>query len=104
MSERRRSIRVAPRGKVPSACKIILGGKAGSIDCRIVDISSTGACLDVPTTVDFPPRFEFVHGNTRKQCRLVWKQRFRIGITFNAGTQGSALRSGLSRSIAPSWR
>lgn len=104
MSERRRQIRVAPRGIVPHTGRIFLGAEAGSINCRIVDVSATGACLDIPTTLDFPPRFEFVYGNTRKYCNLVWRRKFRIGIRFEGTTQRTVIKGGLSRGIGSRWR
>jgi hypothetical protein len=62
--------------------KIIIDPKAPVIDCGVVDISAGGACLQLPRQISLPPRFELLHGRTRKRCRLVWKAGWRIGVAF----------------------
>jgi hypothetical protein len=52
------------------------------VDCNLVDFSPGGACLEVGPQVTLPARFELVHGNTRKRCRVVWKAGRRIGVSF----------------------
>jgi hypothetical protein len=32
--------------------------------------------------IALPARFELLHGLTRKRCRIVWKERNRVGVTF----------------------
>jgi hypothetical protein len=78
----RRFARVKPGSRVSSAAKIVLGPRDPMIDCTLIDFSPGGACLDIGLQVSLPPRFELVHGNTRKRCRLVWKAGRRIGVTF----------------------
>ena len=78
----RRFARVKPTGRVSNGAKIVVSPKDPMIDCALVDFSPGGACLDVGPQVVLPPRFELVHGNTRKRCRLVWKAGRRIGVSF----------------------
>jgi hypothetical protein len=78
----RRFARVRPSGRVSNAAKIVIGPKDPMIDCALVDFSPGGACLDIGSAVALPPRFELVHGNTRKRCRLVWKVGRKIGVSF----------------------
>jgi hypothetical protein len=78
----RRFARVKPSGRVSNAAKIVVGPKEPMVDCVLVDFSPGGACLDVGSKVSLPPRFELVHGNTRKRCRLVWKVGRKIGVSF----------------------
>jgi hypothetical protein len=78
----RRFARVRPSGQVSSAARIIVDQRAPVIDCGVVDISAGGACLELPGQIRLPPRFELLHGRTRKRCRLVWKAGRRIGVAF----------------------
>jgi hypothetical protein len=78
----RRFARVKPGGRVSSAAKIVTGPKDPMIDCALVDLSAGGACLEVTSSVSLPARFELVHGNIRKRCRVVWKEGRRIGVAF----------------------
>jgi hypothetical protein len=97
MAEKRRWIRTKPAGLVPRIGKILLGGTTEAIDCRIIDLSAGGACLELPKPCDLPKRFEFIHGRTRTICQLAWMRGYRIGIMYEASKQRSMLAGGLSR-------
>jgi hypothetical protein len=62
--------------------KIIAALKSPPVDCRIVDYSAGGACLEVFPMVMLPDRLEFVHGAVKKKCRVVWRRGIRIGVAF----------------------
>ena len=76
----RRYARVLPSGRVSSTAKIIVDAKTPAIDCTVVDYSVGGACLQVFAVI--PDRFELLHGVSKKRCRVVWKNKNRIGVTF----------------------
>lgn len=78
----RRFARVRPSGRVSSTAKIIVDAKTPAMDCTVVDYSVGGACLQVPGKFTLPPRFELLHGLSRKRCRIVWKNGQRIGVAF----------------------
>lgn len=78
----RRFARIRPSGLVSPRAKIITGPKAPTIDCQLVDYSAGGACLDLGGQVTLSARFELLHANTHKRCRIVWKRGSRIGVTF----------------------
>jgi hypothetical protein len=82
MMHPRRFARVRPSGQVSRVAKIIVDQKTPVIDCSIVDYSAGGACLELAGEIPLPPRFELLHGRTRKRCRLVWRAGRRIGVTF----------------------
>lgn len=105
MSERRRTIRVEPRGMVPKVGKIVFPDDPRAIDCRVIDLSAGGACLELSELLEFPARFQFIHGSTRKFCRLAWKRKFRIGIQFDGSYQKTSIGRALSRNMnGSSWR
>jgi hypothetical protein len=96
-SDKRRWFRSSPRGLVPRMGKLLLGPRTTPVDCHVVDLSAGGACLELSKTYDFPSRFEFLHGNTRRFCTLAWSRGFRIGISFEGTIQRSSVSGGLSR-------
>jgi len=97
MSEHRRWNRVKPSGLVPRTGTLILDPKAAPIICQIVDLSAGGACLELSGTYEFPQRFEFTHGRTRRFCKLAWRRGFRIGISYEGTNLRTVVESGLSR-------
>jgi hypothetical protein len=78
----RRFARVKPSGPVSRAAKIIVHQGVPVVECSIVDYSAGGACLELAGPMSLPPRFELLHGRTRKRCRLVWKAGRRVGVAF----------------------
>jgi hypothetical protein len=78
----RRFARVRPSGRVSSTAKIIVDSKTPAIDCTVIDYSVGGACLQIFAQLTIPDRFELLHGVSKKRCRVVWKNKNRIGVTF----------------------
>ncbi|HKS84617.1 MAG TPA: PilZ domain-containing protein [Pseudolabrys sp.] len=96
-SDKRRYFRVAPKGLVPRVGRLLLGPKSQPIDCRVIDLSAGGACLELPRAYDLPERFEFMHGSTKRPCYLAWTRGYRIGISYEGTVQRSSISGGLSR-------
>lgn len=82
MSHPRLYPRVRPSGQMSSEAKIFVTGKSSAITCKVIDYSRGGACLELFPMVALPERFELVHSNVRKQCRVVWRRGVRIGVAF----------------------
>lgn len=80
--ENRRFLRVKPAGMVARTGKLILDSRSPTIECRVIDLSRGGACLELSKPVALPRRFEFLHGGVRKSCHLVWQKNHRFGIAF----------------------
>jgi hypothetical protein len=78
----RRFTRVRPTGRNSDAAKLIVGPKHPVIDCRVVDYSPGGACLEISGQTKLPDRFELLFGGTRKHCRVVWTNGRRLGVAF----------------------
>ena len=61
--------------------KIFIGTRP--IPCSILDISETGACLQVQTTADIPAVFVFIQGgHPARTCQTIWRDNTQIGVTF----------------------
>jgi hypothetical protein len=78
----RRFTRVRPTGRNSDLAKLIVDPKAPVIDCRVVDYSPGGACLEISGQTKLPNRFELLFGGTRKRCRIVWSAGRRLGVVF----------------------
>lgn len=82
MRENRRFQRIRPSGLMTKTGKIIGDAKAPAIDVSIIDLSAGGACLGLSKDVSVPKRFTLLHGATKKNCTLVWKRGYRLGVAF----------------------
>jgi hypothetical protein len=78
----RRFARVRPSGRNADVAKLIVGPKVPVVDCKVVDYSPGGACLEVWAQTKLPDRFELLFGGTKKRCRVVWRTGRRVGVAF----------------------
>ena len=60
--------------------------RAGSIDCRVRNLSQAGACLEVASQVGIPDDFVLVVRNDqlKQPCHVVWRDANRMGVEFLA--------------------
>jgi hypothetical protein len=67
---------------------------AGSVmSCMVRNISPEGAAIDVENPAFVPPHFRLVMASDSsiRECRIVWIQQKRIGVTFDAAPQENAM-------------
>jgi hypothetical protein len=62
--------------------KVQAGPNTPLIDCKLMDYSAGGACLELSGQIRLPERFELFYGTTRKRCHTVWSKGRRIGVMF----------------------
>jgi hypothetical protein len=65
--------------------RIVLADGSMLEDCRIVDISGTGARLEVNDLDAVPDQFVLLlsyDGNLRRRCSVVWRSETTIGVEF----------------------
>ncbi|HTM73207.1 MAG TPA: PilZ domain-containing protein [Pseudolabrys sp.] len=97
-SDKRRWFRSTPKGLVPRSARLLLGPNKPPIECKVVDLSAGGAQLEFQRTYDLPPRFEILHGATKRWCTIAWSRGYRIGISYEgSNVQRSSVSGGLSR-------
>ena len=62
--------------------------------CIIIDMSETGAQLQVPADIEVSGEFSLLIGgnsHVRRHCRVVWRTHNRVGVNFRMGVKnGSA--------------
>jgi hypothetical protein len=61
---------------------IVVDARSPAIDCKVVELSSGGACLEISNPIGIPERFVLLHGKTKKNCLVLWKEGRRLGVSF----------------------
>lgn len=58
--------------------------RASGIDCRVRNMSATGACLEVASQVGIPDDFVLVVevDHLKQPCHVVWRKPTRMGVAF----------------------
>jgi hypothetical protein len=74
--------RVAPRYRVVKPAKIEFGRE--KISCTILDLSITGASLQLSDSLPIPATFTLVvpKDGLRLICNVAWRRDFRMGVAF----------------------
>jgi hypothetical protein len=73
--------RVSSRRRLLKSGSIFLGKR--KVPCTVRNLSDTGACLEVQTTVGIPSIFPFL-GPTgvMQSCKVVWRNDTKMGVKF----------------------
>ena len=60
--------------------------RAGGVDCRVRNLSTVGACLEVASQIGIPDEFVLVVAadHVKAPCHVVWRTATRLGVEFNA--------------------
>ena len=58
--------------------------RAGTIDCRVRNLSPAGACLEVASQAGIPDDFTLLIESDQlmKKCRVIWRTATRMGVEF----------------------
>ena len=78
--ERRRQ----QRARILKSARILLNQHHSVISCTVRNLSPAGACLNVPSAVGIPDRFDVIFDtdNTTRPCRMVWHKERQLGVEF----------------------
>jgi hypothetical protein len=81
MSEQRKY----PRQRTLKEGRIVFNQRGSVLTCTVRNLSSTGACLDVPSSVGVPENFELVieSDGIQQSCHVTWRSERRIGVHFS---------------------
>jgi hypothetical protein len=71
-----------PRVEIDEPAYISAGGL--SMRCRLLNVSSHGAAVEVPDPAFVPSHFQLMTEKDRviRRCRVIWIKQNRIGIAF----------------------
>ena len=58
--------------------------RAGGIDCRVRNLTTVGACLEVASQVGIPDEFVLViaYDKISQPCHVIWRSATRLGVEF----------------------
>jgi PilZ domain len=78
--------RKSPRRRTLKSGRIGFDRTTG-IDCRVRNISSGGACLEVASQIGIPDDFVLLveSAHLQQPCRVIWRAASRMGVEFRAG-------------------
>jgi hypothetical protein len=76
---------------------LIAFNRAGTIECRVRNLSPIGACLEVAGPAGIPDEFVLMirHDQLRQTCRVIWRKPTQVGVEFvpaQAGNDTPGLR------------
>jgi len=77
--------RQSPRQTVNRPAWVDLGAQGAKHDCVLVDISDTGARLELAAPAAMPETFRLLlsaGGEVRRECRIVWRSSNQVGVQF----------------------
>ncbi len=77
--------RQSPRKTVNSPAWVNAGSGTPTCDCLLVDISDTGARLELRTPAEMPETFNLLlsaNGAVQRRCQIVWRSNSQIGVQF----------------------
>ena len=80
-TNRRKSIRRA----IGYGAKIVATDGSWNRECRVLDVSETGAKLAIDQPTELPQDFMLslsAHGSAIRQCQVVWAAGCEIGVRF----------------------
>ena len=64
--------------------KIATSNHTLSVDCKVLDVSLTGARLEVDGAVEIPQRFDLIFNRDgiKYPCQIIWSKDKLIGVKF----------------------
>ncbi len=80
MAEQRRH----PRQLVLKTGKLDCAGEVGMVDCALLNISRSGACVLVPDSAAIPNSISMIidGDDVVRRCNVAWRAGARIGVAF----------------------
>jgi hypothetical protein len=90
--QERRTVR---RIRVLKSAEIVYGEQVTSLLCTLLDLSANGARLSFASTQQVPEHFHlsFDNGLVRRECRVVWRNDYQVGVAFAAAQAARVARS-----------
>jgi hypothetical protein len=72
------------RQRTLKAGKIVFNQKRSVLDCTARDLTETGACLVIGSSIGLPESFELLIpiDNIRRSCLVMWRSADRVGVKF----------------------
>jgi hypothetical protein len=78
--------RGAPRMRTLKGARLVLANNMSTFECKVRNLSATGACVEMPSTLGVPSRvtLKMDDGSDDQLCHVAWRTDKRIGLHFIA--------------------
>jgi len=78
--------RDAPRVRTLKGARILLPNNVSTFECKVRNLSDTGACIELSSTVGVPARFRLLmdDGSDELLCEVAWRTETRLGVRFQS--------------------
>ena len=76
--------RIAPRLRSLKGAHLVLGNGISTFRCTVRNTSTTGVCVELPSTVAVPSRItlRMDDGSPDRLCDVAWRTETRLGLHF----------------------
>jgi hypothetical protein len=74
------------RMRMLKTARVVFNGGYSVFDCRVKNLSQSGALLEVSNVLGIPAHFEIaLDGGARRPCTVMWRTERLMGVAFDAG-------------------
>jgi hypothetical protein len=76
--------RIATRLRSLKGARVILPNRMSTFQCTVRNLSATGACVEMPSTLGVPNRItlKMDDGSPDRLCDVAWRTETRLGLHF----------------------
>jgi hypothetical protein len=76
--------RTAARLRSLKGARLVLPNRIGTFQCTVRNLSATGACVELPSTLSVPNRvtLRMDDGSPDRLCDVAWRTEQRLGLHF----------------------
>lgn len=76
--------RIAARLRSLKGALLILPNRIGTFQCTVRNMSATGACVELPSTLSVPNHLtlRMDDGSPDRPCEVAWRTETRLGLHF----------------------
>ena len=83
MSEQLIERRAQRRRRQLKSGRIVFNHATSVYDCVVRNVSTTGACLAIPSPKTVPADFELRADGSKRPCEVIWRGEDRMGVKFH---------------------
>ncbi|MFC5067747.1 PilZ domain-containing protein [Flaviflagellibacter deserti] len=78
--------RGSPRMRTLKGGRVVLPNNLSTFECKVRNLSATGACIEMPSTLGVPNHFtlKYDDGSPSKVCNVIWRTDKRMGLRFES--------------------
>jgi hypothetical protein len=83
------------RRRVLKGARIVFNGGYSVLDCRVRNLSSGGAMIEVPSSLGIPGKFDVaIDAQPHRPCTVMWRTETLMGVAFDDASAAGAGSAG----------